>query len=84
MLAGLITVANVPQLVKIVKERSVKDISLKTYVLLVAGNSCWLVYGLLQHDVPVIAGNLISTIICSGILCLRIFWKDRGKKNPAA
>lgn len=70
--AALITVANLPQLIKIIKKGSAKDISVGTYVLLIAGNGCWLAYGILKTDVPIIVGNSISTVLCSLILMYKL------------
>ena len=47
-LAGaLATVAFLPQVLRILKQRSAKDISLSMYILFCSGVGLWLVYGLM-------------------------------------
>ncbi|RZJ70617.1 SemiSWEET family sugar transporter [Flavobacterium sp.] len=85
--ALFITVANVPQVVKIVKSGDVKSISVLTYSALVLGNALWLVYGVLKQDVPILVANAISTLLCTAILLLKLFPKliasvqDKTMKN---
>ena len=74
--AALITIANVPQAVKIVKTKSTKGISSWTYGILFFGNICWLVYGILKEDWPIIVSNSISTLLCGSIWGIRIFSKQ--------
>lgn len=40
------TVSGIPQFIKIMKDKSSKEVSLLTYVILFTGVSFWLVYGL--------------------------------------
>lgn len=68
--ATLITVANIPQTYKIIKEKDTKNISATTYVLLLLGNALWLTYGILNVDWPIIVGNSISVVTCLIILLL--------------
>lgn len=77
--AFFITVANFPQTYKIIRTGSVKDISTMTYALLVLGNACWLAYGIIKQDLPLIVGNAISTVTCTAILLLKIFAKSNKK-----
>ncbi|NUY82176.1 hypothetical protein HUK80_14825 [Flavobacterium sp. MAH-1] len=72
--ALFITVANFPQTYKMIRTRSVGDISTATYILLVIGNAAWLVYGILKSDIPLIVGNSISTLSCVVILILKFIW----------
>jgi len=75
--ALLTTVANFPQTYKIIKTKSTKDISLFTYLILTAGCSLWLVYGIFKNDIPLIIANGISTAICILILILKTFSKKQ-------
>ena len=67
MLAGTITsITFLPQVIKVWKSRSAKDLSLVMLVLLMAGVSLWLVYGLVIMDGAIIYTNsmvLIMTLI---------------------
>ncbi|MFV8369374.1 SemiSWEET family sugar transporter [Flavobacterium sp. LB2R40] len=69
--ATLTTGANFPQTYKIIKTKSTKDISKVTYVMLFCGGMMWLIYGILQNDIPIIIANGISGAICGIILILK-------------
>src|SRR6201999_1970272 len=62
------TISYVPQLARTWRTRSTHDISMPMFLLLVLGNSLWLVYGLLIGDLPLIAANAISVAFTSSIL----------------
>jgi MtN3 and saliva related transmembrane protein len=62
--AGICTaVSLIPQIVKIVKEKKAEDISFMYLSILLLGLALWIVYGILQKDIPVIATNVASVII---------------------
>ena len=73
--ALLTTIANVPQAVKIIKTRSTKSISSFTYALLFAGLVLWLIYGIIQEDLPLILANAVSALLAGIILILKLFSK---------
>ena len=70
--ALLTTSAALPQAIKTIKTRSTKDLSLSMYVLLDSGVFCWLIYGLLVGDIPVIVANAITLIPVTIILIMKI------------
>jgi len=73
LIAGLLTtVAFIPQLVKVWKSRSTKDISLLMYVVISTGILLWFIYGLCISSIPVIAANAITLLIAVAILILKI------------
>lgn len=45
--------ANLPQIWKIFKTKSAKDISVTTYLILTIGNIVWLLYGIEIKSVPI-------------------------------
>jgi MtN3 and saliva related transmembrane protein len=56
--AGTISsVTFLPQVIKIWKTKSAKDLSFGTLFFLVLGVSMWLIYGLLKTDYPIIITN---------------------------
>jgi MtN3 and saliva related transmembrane protein len=73
--AALITLANVPQAIKIIRTKSTKGISSWSYGILFFGNLCWLAYGILRSDLPIIISNSISSLLCGIIWGMRIFSK---------
>lgn len=64
------TVANIPQAYIIIREKSTKDISVATYVMLFIGTSLWVAYGIIKEDWPIIVANGISTFTSIIILFL--------------
>jgi len=68
--AILTTIANLPQVYKIIKERSTKGVSATMYFILLAGVAGWVIYGVLREDWPMIIANSISTLLCIIILTL--------------
>lgn len=73
--AVLTTSAFVPQAWKIIKERQVKDLSLTMYVMMFIGQLCWLIYGILRSDVPLIFANIIGCSLTGTILGFKLFLK---------
>jgi MtN3 and saliva related transmembrane protein len=80
--AGITTVANIPQAIKVIRTRSTKSISAFTYTMLFLGMATWVVYGFLKHDLPVIVGNIIATALCGTILFMKLYMKlSKNKKE---
>lgn len=76
LLAGSCTTAAfIPQVVKTWKSRSAKDLSLGMFSIFCAGVVLWLVYGLLIMDIPVIIANLVTLVLASFLLILKLRWK---------
>ncbi len=70
--AILTTSAFVPQAIKIIKTRKTKDISLLMYIVLTTGILCWLIYGILIQQAPIIFANSIGFTLTFIILVLKI------------
>ena len=49
-----------------------RDLSLGSYVLLFAGLSLWLIYGLLLGAIPIILGNAIACAMAAYIIYMKI------------
>jgi MtN3 and saliva related transmembrane protein len=60
--AFLTTTAFFPQVIKTVRTKSTGDLSLPMYTLMFTGTICWLIYGLLKHDLPVTLANAVSSL----------------------
>lgn len=64
-IAGTLTsVAAIPQLIKTIKTRHVRDISIWQPLLLAFGVALWMIYGILIKDLPLIMAN-ITPLICN-------------------
>ncbi len=62
----------VPQVIKILKTKDTKGVSLVMYVIFTIGILLWLIYGLLLFDIPIIIANSVTLILASIILFLKI------------
>lgn len=71
------TVAFVPQLVRILRLRSAREISLPTFLLFSAGVLLWLIYGLRTGFKPVIAANAFTLVLSVSILLLKLRYDRR-------
>lgn len=70
--AILTTIAFVPQALHSYKTRDLSGISLPMYTFFTFGVAMWLVYGLLQHDWPLIMANAITLCLSAMILVLKV------------
>ena len=72
----LTTIAFVPQLVKILRTRSARDVSLGMFVLFMVGVLLWLVYGWFRGDMVLIAANTVTLALSLAILFCKL-WFER-------
>jgi len=79
IVAGILTAASLlPQLIKIIKEKKVEDLSAGMFVTLMLGLAGWIAYGFLKNDIPIIATNCFSFLLNIAILILRYKYKGNG------
>lgn len=68
IIAGIFTsVAMLPQLLKVLKEKDVENLSVFTLIILITGLSLWVWYGFEKDDIAVIASNLFAVVL-NGVL----------------
>ena len=60
--AALTTLSFFPQAIKTLRSGDTSGISLRMYTLFTAGSCCWLLYGLITRDGPLIAANAITLL----------------------
>lgn len=71
--AGLCSMTSfVPQILKIVRERHARDVSLRMYVVTVTGFCLWIAYGALQGSWPIWASNAVNLSLAATILALKL------------
>ncbi|MBF7091512.1 SemiSWEET transporter [Flavobacterium sp. ALJ2] len=59
--AGIcVTIAVIPQIIKVWKSKKVKNVSLTMFSTLTLGVFLWVVYGFLKKDYPIMITNSIS------------------------
>ena len=78
LIAGtLTTISFLPQLTKVLKTKSVNDISLVMFTVLSIGSVLWIIYGIMLKSLPLILFNSISFFLVGTILFLKV--KHQGK-----
>ncbi len=76
LLAGGCTTAGViPQIVKALKTKEVKDVSPIMFIILLVGVGLWTAYGILKTDWPIIITNGLSFLLNAFMLILNIRYK---------
>lgn len=76
--AGVCTaISLLPQLIKIIREKEARNISLFYLVILLAGLALWIWYGILREDLPIVATNVTSIVLNVAIIILGIRYKRR-------
>ncbi len=70
--ATLTTIAFIPQVIKVWRTRSTRDVSIGMYTLFTAGVALWFCYGLMIGSWPVMAANAITLILAGLVLIMKI------------
>jgi len=72
IIAGICTtISFIPQIIKILKTRHARDISLYMYIILTIGVFLWLVYGIFLGEIPIILANSVTLIMCFFLLGMK-------------
>jgi MtN3 and saliva related transmembrane protein len=66
------TISFLPQLLRVLRLRSARDISLGMFILFSTGTALWLAYGLFVHSWPVAGANLVTFALSIAILILKL------------
>lgn len=71
LLAGICTTAAViPQLLKAWKTKKVNDVSPGMFFVLITGLALWVIYGIIQNDLPIMITNGVAFALNSLMLYL--------------
>ena len=73
--AAFTTIALLPQLIKILKTKSTKDISIGMFMLYCGGVLLWFFYGVLRNDLAIILANSLAFIQAIIILMFKAKYK---------
>ncbi|MBD1933154.1 MULTISPECIES: SemiSWEET transporter [Cyanophyceae] len=73
--ATLTTIAFLPQLFKIWRSKSAKDVSLEMLIIFCSGVFLWLVYGIFIQALPIIIANSLTLIFNLIILWFKIRYR---------
>lgn len=66
------TIAFLPQLIRVIKTKHTKDLSLVTFFLFATGVFLWLIYGVLLKELPIILANAITLVFVALIAIMKI------------
>jgi MtN3 and saliva related transmembrane protein len=78
--ATMTTISFLPQLIRVVKLKSARDISLGMFLIFSAGTLGWLVYGVLSHSAPVWIANAVTLVLSMSILLLKLKYDEKATK----
>ncbi|HEY0668969.1 MAG TPA: SemiSWEET transporter [Sphingobacteriaceae bacterium] len=82
--AGILTASSmIPQLVKTIKMKEAKDISVLMFIALIAGTGLWCYYGIIKSDLPIIVTNGFSCALNSFMLFLKIKYTGKRREKNA-
>jgi MtN3 and saliva related transmembrane protein len=70
------TVSFVPQVWKIWKERTARDISLAAFLIFSSGVFAWFIYGLLLGVWPIILCNFITWVLSLIVIYFKVRFKN--------
>ena len=74
--AGILCMVSfLPQLIKIVRTKQTKDLSLITFSVLSLGVFLWLIYGILIGALPIILSNAVIFVLSLLIVAMKIKYK---------
>jgi MtN3 and saliva related transmembrane protein len=77
LFAGTLTsIAAIPQVVKTLRTRHARDISIWQPLLLAIGVALWLIYGVLIHDLPLVLANIVPLICNIMLTILKVHYRN--------
>lgn len=69
---GLVSAGFIPQVIRVLKLKSAREISFPFTILLILGTICWLVYGILQNMYALIFWNSIALVFSTVLLLAKL------------
>lgn len=76
---GITSVAMLPQLIKVLKEKNVEDLSWLMITSLIVGLSLWVWYGFIKEELPIILSNAFAVLV--NVCLLTSYFIYRKKEN---
>ncbi len=77
-IAGILTsISMVPQLVKVLKNKDVENISWRMITILLCGVSLWVVYGWMKMEWPIILSNAFSALVNTTLLVSYFVYREK-------
>jgi MtN3 and saliva related transmembrane protein len=82
LIAGIFTtLAALPQLLKILKDKKAENISLLWVAILIAGLAGWIFYGFLKKDAIILVSNAVAVTINIGIAFFALKFKKSNRSG---
>ena len=69
---GLTTVSFVPQVLRIWRTRSGRDVSYGMFLLFSLGVLLWLIYGIARDSLPIVLANSVTLVLALTVLALKV------------
>lgn len=82
--ACLTSMAFVPQVIKVIRDKQTDGISLPMYLIFVSGVIFWIIYGLLIKDMAIIMANVITFSLAFPVLIMVIKNRNQGVEKHYA
>ena len=77
-IAGIFTsISMLPQLLKVLKEKDVENLSWGMIAVLLTGVSLWVVYGIMKEELPIILSNGFSVLVNTTLLIYYFKYKNQ-------
>lgn len=76
------TIAFVPQVLRVYRLKSARDISLVMFLVFSLGELLWLIYGFFIHSMPVILANTVTLGLALAILVLKLQYDHKQGLRP--
>jgi MtN3 and saliva related transmembrane protein len=70
--ATLTTSANVPQVLKAWRTKQTDDLSLAMTLILATGLGVWVIYGIMQSDLVIVAANAIAMALSATLAIMKM------------
>lgn len=78
IIAGVLTsVAMLPQLIKVIKNKNADDLSWGMLLVLISGLSLWVWYGFMKDELPIILSNAFAVLVNITLLIFCIQYKKK-------
>ncbi len=71
----LVSISLLPQIIKIFKTRSTRDISIVWTVIFMSGLTLWIVYAIVNSILPLLVFGLIELTFASTIFIFKLIYK---------
>lgn len=69
--ASATTLSFLPQVLRVWRSRSARDISAFMYALFIFGLALWTLYGSLRGDWPIVGANVVTMLLASTVLWMK-------------